>query len=375
MPKRLSLFFILLFLVGIGSAQEKLNFIQVDKHSYDLFLQQKWTELINYSEIAREQGIEFFYLQARTGIAYYNMKKYRKAADCFLLAWENDQSFEWLQEYLYYSLINGGRFTEASKQAIKFTPQMQKKIAYSKSKLTRLALEGGYTFNPEFDQIKNRDLGSESNLGGDYGESFLLKNYHFESFDVSHQVMAGVVLNHNFTFINVNREEQVDWGARSSFPIKTYQFQYLFNPHFVLGKKLYVSPSISAVWGSSSVFVGSLQQNSERYYIEQGYSFSDFIFSASAWSHFGNISPGAEVNFANIYNRSFTQFSGWLTFYPFSNANFYISPRIYFKADKEEGFAFNTFGISGGVQLGNLHFYGQYLRGKMKNFVESSIIF
>jgi len=68
MPKRLKLLFILIFFVGLISAQEKLNFVQVDKHTYELFIQQKWSELIDYSIEAREQGIDFFYLQARTGI-------------------------------------------------------------------------------------------------------------------------------------------------------------------------------------------------------------------------------------------------------------------------------------------------------------------
>jgi tetratricopeptide (TPR) repeat protein len=77
----------------------------VDKTSYELYLQGNWKELIQYAREAREQGIDFFYLQARTGIAYYNMKKYRTASDWFLKAWENDQSLEWMQEYVYYSLL------------------------------------------------------------------------------------------------------------------------------------------------------------------------------------------------------------------------------------------------------------------------------
>ena len=58
--------FILLFLSV--QAQQKLNYPEVDKASYDLFLQGNWEELIHYAELSRKQGIDFFYLQVRTGI-------------------------------------------------------------------------------------------------------------------------------------------------------------------------------------------------------------------------------------------------------------------------------------------------------------------
>ncbi|MEN8118089.1 MAG: hypothetical protein ABFS16_13985 [Bacteroidota bacterium] len=371
MSKRIGITLFLFLFLFAASAQKKWNYIEADKKSYELFQQKKWAELIDFSDEVRKQGMDFFYLQARTGIAYYNLKRYRKATSYFLDAWENDQSFEWLQEYLYYSLIYGGRATEATKQAAKFTPAMQQKIGYSKSKATRLALEGGYTFNPDFGQLTNAPHDEQANVGDDYGEAFYLKNYHFESVDFAHQVAPGFGINHNFTAININREERINWGYQSSFPIKIKQYQYLINPYFVLGKKLYVSPSLNVIWGNSDLYLGGLR-NDMKFYYSAPFKFSDIIFTTSVWSHFGNFSPGAEINRANIYDKGFTQLSAWLTYYPFSNTNFYITPRVYFKSDTENGFGYNTFGISSGVQLGPFHFYGQYLKGDMKNFIESA---
>src|SRR6056297_851141 len=118
MSKQTGLTAILLLLMLPGLwAQKKLNYPEAEKRSYELFKEKKWAELIDFGKLARARGIDFFYLQARTGIAFYNLKRYRKAAKWFYKAWENDQSFEWLQEYLYYSLLLGGRQTEASKIA------------------------------------------------------------------------------------------------------------------------------------------------------------------------------------------------------------------------------------------------------------------
>jgi hypothetical protein len=81
MSKRFGLTTCLLVLLVAVSAQQKLNYADVDKKSYDLYTEQKWAELIDFADEARSNGIDYFYLQARTGIAYYNLKKYRKASD------------------------------------------------------------------------------------------------------------------------------------------------------------------------------------------------------------------------------------------------------------------------------------------------------
>ena len=218
------------------SAQQKWNYIEVDKKSYELFQQQKWTELIDFAEESREHGIDYFYLQARTGIAFYNLKKYRISSEWFLKAWESDQSFEWLQEYLYYSLVYSNRLAEASKIADKFSVAFKQKIYYQKMKPLSAAVEAGYSFNPDFDQLSNSSFDEDLNVGNDYGEAFFLKNYHFESFDYSHQIAPGAGINHNFTHLGISREEQVFWGSRNSFPIKIKQNQYLqfcLYPNFV----------------------------------------------------------------------------------------------------------------------------------------------
>lgn len=360
---------ILIFLLSgfYSVAQEKWNFAEVDKKSYELFTQQKWAELDGFAEEARNHGIDFFYLQARSGIANYNLKKYRKATGYFLKAWENDQSFEWLQEYLYYSLVYSGRAVEASKVASKFSAAIKEKINYQNMKPMRAAVEAGFSFNPDFSELSATTFDENLAVGENYGEAFFLKNYHFESVDYSHQLAPGFWLSHNFTHLGINREEQVFWGSRNSFPIDIRQNQYFINPVFALGKRWNVSSSATFIWGKSDLVLGNYTPGT---FYNSSLKYSDFIFSASTWSHFGNFALGTEVNFANIYNEGFSQYSAWITYYPFSNARFYLTPRVYFKNNADGGFGFNTLGISGGTQLGPVHVYGQYLTGEMKNFIE-----
>ena len=54
------------------------------------------------------------------GIAYYKLGKYQKANRYYRKAYKQDPSNEWLQEYLYYSLLFSGRELEANKYATSF---------------------------------------------------------------------------------------------------------------------------------------------------------------------------------------------------------------------------------------------------------------
>ncbi len=357
--------------VGMVSSQTRLSTVEVDKKSYELFFQKKWDELIQLSIAAQSQGIDFFYLQARTGIAYYKLKKYRIAAEYLLKAWERDKSFEWLQEYLYYSLLWGGRPGKASEVAVDFSLGFQEKIGYDIPELTRLAVEGGYGLNPDFDNLAASNIGDELVLNeNEYGQAFILKDYHFESCDLSHRVSPNLSVNHNLTLIGVNRQQQINRGDQKTYSSQTTQFQYYVNPQLSLGKRLNAASSANFILGDITYLYGIYLSDSTIYYSEITDSYTDCVLSGSIWFHWRNLSPGMEVNYANIYDTDFIQVSTWLTYYPLSNTNLYFTPRIYFKTTSTGDLAINTLGISGGLQLGKLHVYSQYLNGKMENFIE-----
>lgn len=372
MPKKLIILGFLLMLFSVTHAQEKLTDMQVDTQSYQLFLEKKWPELIQLSEEAEQQNIDFFYLQFRTGIAYYSLGKYRKANRYFLEAYSQDQSNEWLQEYMYFSLLFSGQKLEANKYATLFSETVRKKIELPESGIDFLTFESSYGFNQDFEELKNRDFSSESELGEDYGEGYFLKNYTYHSLDLSHRIGRVFKLNHNFTYYGVNREAIVNWGEQTTAPIKTHQFNYFINPVLLIGKKLNVSPSLTVIWGTSDVYAGRLINNfTEKEFNMTKVTYDDVVFSTGIWSSFGDFSPGVELNIGNINHTDLTQLSAWVAYYPLSNAKLYFTPKIYFKSDAD-GFGFNTIGITCGATIGKVHITAQYLSGEMENFVESA---
>jgi len=273
---------------------------------------------------------------------------------------------------LYYSLVFSGRYPEAINYAALFPTVVKDKIGFKDSGVTRLAYEGGFSFNPDFEKQKVREFSREVNLGKDYGSGYFLKNYSFHSFDLSHKISSKLTLNHNLTYLSVNREAVVDWGGQSSSPVHINQLQYFINPVWVIGKKLNISSSLNLIFGSGDLYSGRLNRDSTRYFKLSTTRYNDALFSTAIWSNFGHFSPGFEINAGDVNDSKFAQMSAWVTYYPLSNTKLYLTPRVYFKTGTaSSNFGWNAMGISGGVQLGKIHLNGQYLMGDMENFVES----
>ena len=122
-------------------AQEMMSVNQVHKETYELYQKQQWQQLILLGEKYIEQGIDFYYLRLRMGIAYYELKKYRKSAVFFQkLSQQNPEDVS-LKEYLYFSYILGGRNIDAIRMQNDLPQSVKKKYSVSKTKL----ISGIYT--------------------------------------------------------------------------------------------------------------------------------------------------------------------------------------------------------------------------------------
>ncbi len=351
-----------------------MTYTQIETKSYALYQDQNWKELVRFSAKARKQGVDFFYLQARTGIALYKLEKYRRANKWFLKAYEADQSFDWLQEYLYYSLFFSARYLEASNYAAQFPSVMQRKLNYSSKGVVRVSYEGGFSFNPDFEKLKARSFSDEIDLGSDYGEGYFLKNYSFHSFSLSHRLSPKVVLNHNLTYLGINRETLVDWEEdHNSYPTKVKQYQYYINPVFSLGQKLNVSSALNFIFGNRELYAGWESSETTKSYSLTKSNYSDIVFATSFWSDFGDFSPGLEIDAASVNSSQFFQVSPWVTLYPLSNTKLYFTPRVYFKSGtKNQSAGITAYSFSAGASLGPVYLSGEYLFGSLENFIEAN---
>ncbi len=109
-------------------AQEESSYLTVDKETYSQYLQANWKELIKTGKLSLKNEVDFYYLQVRMGIAYYELKKYRNAIPYFENARKQNTENELVNEYLYYSYLFSGRSFDARKLSGTFTDKLKTKL-------------------------------------------------------------------------------------------------------------------------------------------------------------------------------------------------------------------------------------------------------
>ncbi len=125
-------------------AQDSITSAEVEPKSYQLYLDKKWPELIKYGNKASKSGYDYFYLQMRIGIAYYENKNYCLAENHFKKALAFSSNDALALEYLYYCYVFTGRYEEARKLSKQFNKQLAEKTGIDKlSSVDFVIIEGG----------------------------------------------------------------------------------------------------------------------------------------------------------------------------------------------------------------------------------------
>jgi len=129
----------------IVPAQELMpgnRFSETEQATYRLYLEKKWDSLIAAGKTGRREGLDYYYLHARLGRAYFETGRYRQAVKAFRQALKHNAADAFSQEYLYYALLYSGQNTAADAVAGKMPHGMQKQL-FNKSLPFFLAFEAG----------------------------------------------------------------------------------------------------------------------------------------------------------------------------------------------------------------------------------------
>ncbi len=114
---RLTYITFLLVLLGTAApAQEKKGLSYYDKITYDAYLRGDWHEVIRAGRAALEEGLDYYYLRMRLGIACYTLKNYHQAIRHFRKALSFNRKDVTAMKYLYYAYLFSGR--EADRRAL-----------------------------------------------------------------------------------------------------------------------------------------------------------------------------------------------------------------------------------------------------------------
>jgi len=119
----------------------------IDSLTYRQYLDGDYRSLIETSNIARNEGISFYYLNYRTAIAYYLLKDYAKAATFYKATLSEKPDDQQLIESLYYAYLLSGQKENAAILAGTMAPHTQAIVGYNPSVMDQISLSGGYLMN------------------------------------------------------------------------------------------------------------------------------------------------------------------------------------------------------------------------------------
>ncbi len=328
------LIFVFFYLSLTSVAQESINYPSIDKKTYQQYLNKDWKDLIKTGKNSLKNNIDFYYLQVRMGIAYYELKKYANAVKYFEKAYLANKNDELIQEYLYFSYIFIGRYEDARVLSDKFKRNLKEKLKISAENpfIKALYLETKFDFNDDYKQLPQ------------FGElidqtSVLNKSYY--NISLQHDIGSKTSIFHGYSNIGITNliitDELVDV---KTYEEKVFQNEYYFSLKYQIAKGTNISvgfhylrtnykasiPSStsSGRWGNNSDI--SLYNYSENYFAAS--------FNISKQFSIFNINAGASIS--NLNKAKQIQPIINVKLYPFGNKKLYTNSTIMYILGDDE---------------------------------------
>ncbi|MBK5194482.1 MAG: hypothetical protein JJE08_00405 [Proteiniphilum sp.] len=291
-------FLLIALAVSPLTAQESLRPEQIDSLTYRQYLEGDYRSLIETSLNAQEEGIDFYYLNYRTALAYYALKNYAKAAEFYRKTLSETPDDPALKEGLYYAFLLSGQNENAAILAKTLAPHTQATIGHKSSVVDNISLSGGYLMN-------DNNPGSLSPTAGQDSLN-QYQNMVFSALGIGFRLSERTKLKLGYQFYNTRFQRSVASALKKEDNLSQHQL--------VAALEFFTPNSIT--WGLSGGYY-----NIES--IDNNLSHSAYSLLAFFNKRFTYTLPEIAVAYSNFGGVDQYQAKGSLTYYPLGNLNFY----------------------------------------------------
>lgn len=199
-----------------GKVEAQISYPEADSISYQLYNGKDWSKLLRFAKETEKQGVKFYLLDIRAGIAAYELGRWSIAEFYFNEAREEYPAGYVAPEYLYWIYHFTGRKVEERNIAKALPDSISLRIGYKEHNyLENIYLEGGLRFSDNVDSAGH--------------------NYYY-SLSANHKLNSRFSIYQNFTMFHQN----LYWS-------KYEQQQYTIYPSYYLGKSWEVGAAVSLI--------------------------------------------------------------------------------------------------------------------------------
>ncbi len=311
------------------TAQNSVNTLSVDTKTYTFYEQKEWKKLIETGKESLKNGIDFYYLQYRMGIAYYELKKYRKAIPFFENIVNKTPEDLVSAEYLYYSYLFSGMYEDARIYGNTLPPDIQKKLDIYHEELIVNSI------GAEFKYYLIDDYEAEIEEG-DTLDQKILNNLWFSDLNLTSFIKKNITLFQGFSYLNGRNRVFIPEFSDTLFYENLRQFQYYIsvNRHISEGTDFkvafhYINTKLEALNPDSTQNPGQGQGgNQSRYfYTDKLSGYVGFIKYSKSISCFDVKATATVSYFDKIVGTQYIPSIGAI-WYPFGNTNLYVGGEV-----------------------------------------------
>ncbi len=321
---------LILMAVSRSGAQATMDFNQLNRETYRLYMEQKWDSVIIIGDIALKKEMDFFYLRMRMGIARYNQEKYRQASHHFRRAQEFSESDPVALEYLYFSLLFSGQTESAGVVRGEFKGDLALRLPPVRGKF--IDRTGGEYL---YCKAMNDELLSDpEQLFSDLppGVQYVTRHYSNFSFSLSNRIVPGIRLNHMFTYLSKSNYQYYNDGLYLLHMDSQHvnQYQYYISPSVTTRSGFTIMPMfhlLSVHYQAPLSFSQGYQGGGSQ--VVWGYLDKlEFATGLDILKTAGTVDFRLGAWYANLNNNRQVQNRLGLTWYPLGNLNLYVGGYI-----------------------------------------------
>ncbi len=349
-----------------ASGQSATDFRKVDSLTYALYEQGEWDALIKAGRAALDEGVDYYYLRMRIGLAYFYRGQYRPAAAHFRRALQLNAGDPYSRDYLRRSLEWGGMEVEAA--------WLSRKLSATDSAmnpLKNISMFWGQAFSGNMDAMNTLNIDGESNIYGEVTGNGDMAYFH-----------AGATfapLKHwrwfaGYTNLLVEKHQRVIMDGKDTLDHAYKLRQHLFTARLPLriGDGLQLIPSIDLITGREAPLLVSFDTLTYQYHWERKtFSYNNYILGVKIFKDWPLANLGAALSKSNFHSSDQWQASLIGGIYPYGNLNLYAFSTMSFLLENNHiNLHFKQ--TAGGKVLPRLWLQGSTHFGKLKNAHDES---
>jgi hypothetical protein len=334
MLKYLKIFALISFTVIFSEAytQEQKSYVHYDSTTYIQYQKKDWSGLIKTSHKAYKDGIDYYYLRMRTGIAYFENHNYLMARKHFLRAAELNSLDPVSKEYIYYCLLYSGRSKEANLFFIQNKSFLENKVTDKINPIKKISIDVAYHSNIEENlrslmQTENISDVDDSPLNG---FQIITRRFFYSGFLLQHELNKNLDLIHGGSLLRKYNYyySQEDGNSFDTYEHKINQTQYYAALKLSPGAGFNIIPSFHYIYYTSPSLTYRERGSGLPFTIPlEKYNF--YTARLSTGKSFWLMDLNTGVSFSKLSNNKQIQQDITLSFFPLGNLNLYSQSTLY----------------------------------------------